>query len=530
MGRKTKKTAKGQAPPTNSDKAPLTQSDKAPPTQAEPAQGPVQGNVNTSAAVPELSKSARKEVAELITSLLEVCSKPPESGNKELEDYPEINGLVEKIRNIQSVLALPPRNREEGFPTFLKWLNDNGVDTSALEITQFPQYGYGLKATRDLKESEKLLQIPRKLMMTVDSAKQSPLGALIKEDKILQVMPNVTLALHLLNEKLNPQSFWKPYIDILPSSYLNPLYWSSEDLQLLNGSPVKGDAINQYRNIARQYAYFYRLLQKQPDSMTQLYVKQCFTFDNYRWAVSSVMTRQNQIPARDGSRATLGLIPLWDMCNHCNGIYTSDYNTEQDACECFCLKDFEAGQQILMFYGPRSNGEFLVHNGFVYPDNEHDRLCLKLGISKSDPLYTQKSDLLSKLSLAPQRAFYLHLGRFPVDGDLMAFLRVFCMDEGVLTEKFSGEVSAGELEALKDEDSETNNQNDEKVWTFLQTRANLLLKTYPGSLEEDEAVATRQDVPETQKMAAQLKVGERKILLNTIDYADKKKASLKSSE
>lgn len=71
MGRKTKKTAKGQAPPTHSDKAPLTQSDKAPPTQAEPAQGPEQGNVNTSAAVPELSKSARKEVAELITSLLE---------------------------------------------------------------------------------------------------------------------------------------------------------------------------------------------------------------------------------------------------------------------------------------------------------------------------------------------------------------------------------------------------------------------------------------------------------------------------
>ena len=36
--------------------------------------------------------------------------------------------------------------------------------------------------------------------------------------------------------------------------------------------------------------------------------------------------------------------------------------------------------QILIFYGPRSNGEFLVHNGFVYADNEHDRLCLKLGL------------------------------------------------------------------------------------------------------------------------------------------------------
>jgi len=32
------------------------------------------------------------------------------------------------------------------------------------------------------------------------------------------------------------------------------------------------------------------------------------------------MTRQNQIPTEDGSRVTLALIPLWDMCNHTNGL------------------------------------------------------------------------------------------------------------------------------------------------------------------------------------------------------------------
>lgn len=35
--------------------------------------------------------------------------------------------------------------------------------------------------------------------------------------------------------------------------------------------------------------------------------------------------------------------------------------------------------QLFMFYGPRSNGEFFVHNGFVYAENDHDRLSLKLG-------------------------------------------------------------------------------------------------------------------------------------------------------
>ena len=33
----------------------------------------------------------------------------------------------------------------------MEWLHNNGVDTSAVEIQAFPGYGYGLKATKDIK-------------------------------------------------------------------------------------------------------------------------------------------------------------------------------------------------------------------------------------------------------------------------------------------------------------------------------------------------------------------------------------------
>nr|KAG5711994.1 hypothetical protein BaRGS_026435 [Batillaria attramentaria] len=202
-------------------------------------------------------------------------------------------------------------------------------------------------------------------MLTVDSALKSPLGEVIKDDKILQVMPNVTLAMHLLLELYTPDSFWKPYIDTLPPDYTTPLYFTPEELQYLKGSPTLGNSITQYRSIARQYAYFYRLLQKHP-AASKLPLKDNFTFDDYR---------QNLIPKKDdGDKKTFGLMPLWDMCNHANGI-------------------------IFMFYGPRSNGEFLVHNGFVYPENEHDRLCLKLGC-KGDALLNMKSMVLRKINLS----------------------------------------------------------------------------------------------------------------------------------
>ncbi|XP_041353715.1 actin-histidine N-methyltransferase-like isoform X2 [Gigantopelta aegis] len=471
---------------------------------------------------PTLSKAARKEIGELVSQLLQVCSKPVATGVKEWEDYPEIHGLIEKIRKLQSPLAPAEKNREEFFPAFLGWLKENGVQTNSVEIVNYPSFGFGLQARQDLKEPELFLSIPRKLMMTVDSAKKSGLGAVYAEDKIMQAMPNITLALHLLCEKKKADSFWKPYIDILPSSYTTPLYFGEDDLQHLKGSPAHGDSLSQYRNIARQYAYFYRLLQKSP-AASSLAIKDSFTFDDYRWAVSSVMTRQNQIPTPDGSRVTFGLIPLWDMCNHTNGYFTADFNVEKDCSECFCLRDFNKDEQIYIFYGARSNAEFLVHNGFVYPENENDRLCLKLGISKGDPLFVLKSEVLSKVGLESSRAFFLHCGDNPIDGDLLAFLRVFNMEEELLKERFSGEMAAENLQKLKELEHPVSPENDQKVWNFIEMRASLILKSYPTTREDDEEELQKEGLSEPHRLALQLRVCEKTILQNTVKYAAKAK-------
>ncbi|KAK7103751.1 actin-histidine N-methyltransferase-like [Littorina saxatilis] len=479
--------------------------------------------------VPTLSKSAKREVNELVTQLLEICSKTPASGAKELEDYPEIHGLVEKIRKLQSGLKPTETNREESFPALLEWLHKNGVDTSAVEINSFSGYGHGLKATKDIKETDLIVKIPRSVMMTVDSALKSPLGELMKEDKILQVMPNVTLAIHLLVELKSPDSFWKPYLDALPSSYSTPLYFSPEELQHLKGSPTLGNSITQYRSIARQYAYFYRLLQKHP-SASKLHISENFTFDDYRWAVSTVMTRQNLIPKQDDpSKKTYGLIPLWDMCNHANGVYTTDFDTESNCSLCYAQEDVTAGNQIFMFYGPRSNGEFLVHNGFVYPENEHDRLCLKLGISKGDPLCEAKSEVLGKISLQASRSFYLHCGECPVDGELLAFLRVFSMDEDTLKSTYSGDVKKETLEKLMELENPVSPDNEGKLWAFLETRATLLLKAYPTTAQEDEVQLQQSNLPYSLLMALQLRVREKRILQQTTTFASRRKQMAKET-
>ncbi|NXU04270.1 SETD3 methyltransferase, partial [Buphagus erythrorhynchus] len=258
-----------------------------------------------------------KEMLNLINELLQstsICSSPPPGPGKEWEEYVQIRSLVEKIRKKQKGLSVVfDGKRDDYFPELLKWATENGASTEGFEIANFQEEGFGLKATREIKAEELFLWVPRKLLMTVESAKNSVL------DRILQAMGNITLAFHLLCERANPNSFWLPYIQTLPSEYDTPLYFEEDEVQYLQSTQAIHDVFSQYKNTARQYAYFYKIIQTHPNA-SKLPLKDSFTYDDYRWAVSSVMTRQNQIPTEDGSRVTLALIPLWDMCNHTNGL------------------------------------------------------------------------------------------------------------------------------------------------------------------------------------------------------------------
>ena len=150
--------------------------------------------------------------------------------------------------------------------------------------------GLGLKVREDCASGSVVLKIPRKCMMSTDTARDSEIGRLIETDPMLKTMSNVSLAIHVLLEKTSPASFWEPYINSLPHTYNTVLYFTPEEFQELKGSPAYEDALKQFKYVARQYAYFYRKFQ-------ETILKDYFTFEEYRWAVSTVMTRQNQVLA-----------------------------------------------------------------------------------------------------------------------------------------------------------------------------------------------------------------------------------------
>ncbi|KAF3844319.1 hypothetical protein F7725_007482 [Dissostichus mawsoni] len=420
-----------------------------------------------------------KEMMNLIAELLQKCSSAAPSAGKEWEEYTQIRGLVEKIRKKQKEMTTSQT---------VSWAQESGASCDGFTVANFGTEGYGLRATRDIKAEELFLWIPRKMLMTVESAQNSVMGK--------GAMGNVTLAFHLLCERANPDSFWLPYIRSLPQEYDTPLFYQQDEVQLLLGTQAVQDVLSQYKNTARQYAYFYKLVQTHP-AASKLPLKDSFTFDDYRWAVSSVMTRQNQIPTEDGGRITLALIPLWDMCNHTNGLITTGYNLEDDRCECVALQDYKRTN--------RSNAEFVIHNGFFFQDNAHDRVKIKLGVSKSERLYAMKAEVLGpsrhscvkyflKLPMWFQQSFRIiscvfavHCNEPPISAQLLAFLRVFCMTEEELKDYLLGDGAVNKIFTLGNSEFPVSWENEIKMWTFLETRAALLLKTYKTTSQNSDA-------------------------------------------
>ncbi|KAL1459876.1 hypothetical protein WDU94_011827 [Cyamophila willieti] len=107
------------------------------------------------------------------------------------------------------------------------------------------------------------------------------------------------------------------------------------------------------------------------------------------------------------------------------------YNPELHISECFSHRHFSSGQQVFIFYGVRRNADFLVHSGFFYPDNEFDGVKILLGISKSDPYYDIRTQLLNRIRISSTSDFILTRTKdCGLEGALLAFLRVFNMTKG----------------------------------------------------------------------------------------------------
>jgi len=159
------------------------------------------------------------------------------------------------------------------------------------------------------------------------------------------------------------------------------------------GRPV-GEIVRAYKNLMRQYVHVEAQARK-----LHLPQADALTWNAFLVASAIVLSRQNRIPFATNP-PDMALVPVWDMANHAaEGQITSYYNAETDGLVATAMRDFAQGEQVYIFYGPRTNADFVLYAGFLPGDNPYDAIRMRFALPSTGEHAAAKTALLNKAGL-----------------------------------------------------------------------------------------------------------------------------------
>ncbi|KAJ0005271.1 hypothetical protein NQD34_011485, partial [Periophthalmus magnuspinnatus] len=271
---------------------------------------------------------------------------------------------------------------QDSYVRLLRFLKQKGFASTVLQPAQFTDTGRGLQTLRALKPGELLVSLPEACLLTTDTVLHSDVGPLIKG---WRPRPSALLVLcvFLVLERYRASlSEWFPYIDVLPTSYTCPAYFTDDVITLLPQC-VQSRALDQRTSVEELHSSnqsFFQSLQ----SVVSESVQDVFTFEALRWAWCTVNTR-SVFMARPQSHFLSGqdvcaLAPFLDLLNHRPDVQVSArFNSDTRCYEIHSVCGFERHHQAFINYGSHDNQRLLLEYGFVAANNPHSVVYVDTG-------------------------------------------------------------------------------------------------------------------------------------------------------
>ncbi|KAJ6675447.1 putative METHYLTRANSFERASE [Salix viminalis] len=301
---------------------------------------------------------------------------------------------------------------------FLQWLQVNKAELRGCNIKYCDQNkGFGVFSSNDVSDGV-LLVVPLDLAITPMRVLQDPLigpecRAMFEEG---EVDDRFLMILFLMLERLRNNSSWKPYLDMLPTTFGNPLWFTDDELLELKGTTLYRATELQRKRLLSLYEDKAKgLVQKLLILDGDLEIEVCF--EDFLWANSVFWTRALNIPLPriprfagvDGqSNETVwveGLVPGIDFCNHnlkavatwevdgtgmAIGVPQSMYLLSAEK------TPFQMEKEITISYGNKGNEELLYLYGFVIDNNPDEYLMVHYPVEaiQNVPFADSKMQLL----------------------------------------------------------------------------------------------------------------------------------------
>lgn len=380
----------------------------------------------------------------------------------------------------------------------IHWLEQAGATISQLQVVSLGGGERGIRALAELAPNEKLLRIPRRCVLTVDDARASEIGQLIEAHAPRIEDERMYLLAFILREKERGEdSFWKPFVDVLPRSFpTHPFFFDKHELSLLTGSFAQGMVEYQRISLANRHA---SLCKHVPGF-------ERFTLEQFVWAHFAVVSRTFSV--LQGGHIATCLVPLADMLNDGRPWNTRwALSEDEQSFEMEATQAIAGGQELLTSYGSKHNLHLLVQYGFVHEDNPHDEVMLIFALPLEDPLSAEKQRLLGLSSRDEPRSYKLQRKFDPsLMDNILSFLRVAHAGAAELA------LLSEAPDALARARSMLSVENEQKIVSLFVSACQERLADYPTSLEEDERILREEKLSHNARNCVLLRRGEKRIL------------------
>ena len=323
----------------------------------------------------------------------------------------------------------------------------------------------------------------------------------------------VSLALFLMKHRwLGEDSCWSELVSSFPEQVDTPVLWNDEErIRLLNGSPVLKEARKREQ-----------VLQDEWESLEIKTVELCAVWDTQD--VKSWMTRENFFKAMSvvlgcavylPSAQCFALVPVLGNLpkTGSEGGAMIDYDAESDSVVLTSSLTMSDGDVVKVFDG-RPNGELFLATGTAERGNPVDFLTLETSLVAADRLYSMKKEIVESMGFSASMEFPIYEDRLATQH--LAYLRLARLTDPAQFAKVSFE-----------DDVIISQENEYEILQLVMADVREWLQRYDTGMEDDVKELQRKDLSTRERMAATLRLGEKRVLQGTMNGVRRRLAPIR---
>lgn len=277
-----------------------------------------------------------------------------------------------------------------------------------MQLADFDDTGRGMALSSPVEAGKALIECDAGLFMSIFAARKSALGASF--DQLNDLDDDSKLILFVMHEKfVNPASFWKPYLDLLPEVIDSALYFDDHDLEYLAGTHLSIEIRITQAHLRQSYSE----IMAKVSVMPEIFNPSDFTWERFRWTRAIFDSRGFNLTLKGKARNCL--LPFIDSINTSHFTHLqargmvdesrpgphSDLGTYTLPAVSSLLPG-QIGHQVFLNYGGFSTRELVLFYGFAFDEpNPYDTFNLSLD-PPEDKMAEARLDLANKLGISTE--------------------------------------------------------------------------------------------------------------------------------